>query len=149
MHVTLAEVPDLVSVTTEPTSTITLTQDDVDTFARLSRDEQWIHTDVDRAGSSEFGGTIVHGYLLLSLLGGFWGEFLTVTDSTSGLNYGLDKVRFLRPVPVGSGIYATATFNAVKQLHPQGVRIYADTHIYIDGEPDSPVAVASTIVQFH
>jgi acyl dehydratase len=77
-------------------------QERVDKFAEATDDHQWIHVDVERAKNSPFGGTIAHGYLTLSLVAPISQELVKVTDATTGLNYGLDRVRFPAPLPVGA-----------------------------------------------
>ena len=87
-----------------------VTQEAVNTFAEATGDHQWIHVDVQRAkAESPFGGPIAHGYLTLSLLVPMLAEVLVVTDTAMGVNYGLNKVRFPSPVPVGAKVRATAT----------------------------------------
>ncbi len=79
----------------------TMEQERVDRFADVTEDHNFIHVDVDRAKASPFGGTIAHGYLTLSLVAPILEALLTVSDATVGVNYGLDKVRFPAPLPVG------------------------------------------------
>jgi acyl dehydratase len=84
-----------------------VTQDDINTFADLTGDWQPIHVDPELAAQSPFGGTIAHGFLTLSLIGGLLPEGIPVVQgATMGLNYGFDKVRFLQPVPTGSRVRA-------------------------------------------
>lgn len=78
-----------------------LTQQQVNEFADATGDHQWIHVDVERARSSPFGGTIAHGFLTLSLIAQVTQKLVTITDQTTGINYGLDRVRFPAPMPVG------------------------------------------------
>src|SRR3954465_7332923 len=88
---------------------IGITQDQVNRFADATGDHQWIHVDVERANrESPFGGPIAHGYLTLSMLIPMWSQVLTVTDVAMAVNYGLNKVRFPAPVPVGSKLRLTA-----------------------------------------
>jgi len=94
----------------------TITQDDVDTFARLTGDEQWIHVDADRAKSGPFGGTIVYGYLTLSLSTLFLDEVVTVEGAGLVLNYGSNRVRYPSPVPVGSNVRAQVTLASVEHI---------------------------------
>lgn len=94
--------PDVVGVELDPSRPVRIDRAAVDRFAELSLDTQWIHTDPVRAAAQ--GGTIVHGLFLLSLVGGLWGGLLEVTGSPKALNYGLDRVRFLSSVPVGSTV---------------------------------------------
>src|SRR5436190_982023 len=80
-----------------------ITQERVDTFADATDDHQWIHVDRERAaGESPFGGTIAHSYLTLALVAPALGELIHVDGVSMGINYGLDRVRFPAPVPVGS-----------------------------------------------
>ncbi|MEM1021628.1 MAG: MaoC family dehydratase, partial [Pseudomonadota bacterium] len=84
---------------------IEITQPDVNAFADVTRDHQFIHVDVEKAKESPFGGTIAHGFLTLSLLSGFAdGTTLALDGAKMGVNYGLEKVRFLAPVKVGKRI---------------------------------------------
>jgi acyl dehydratase len=73
-----------------------------DQFADVTEDHNYIHVDLDRAKQTPFGGTIAHGYLTLSLAAPIEMQLLNVTDATVGINYGLDKVRFPAPLPVGA-----------------------------------------------
>jgi acyl dehydratase len=79
-----------------------MTQERVNQFADVTEDHNYIHVDVDRAKESPFGGTIAHGYLSLSLLAPVTQTLLVVTDAATSVNYGLDKVRFPAPIPVGA-----------------------------------------------
>ena len=86
-------------------------------FADATGDHQWIHVDVERAkAESPFGGPIAHGYLTLSLLIPMYSEVLVVSDATMGVNYGLNKVRFPAPVPVGAKVRLTATLKDVEEV---------------------------------
>ena len=86
-----------------PSEWRTVTQEDIDTFARLSGDDQWIHVDVERAkAESPFGTTIAHGNLTLSLVDGFRKELISSSGFALGVNYGWNKIRFPAPVPVDS-----------------------------------------------
>src|SRR5215217_7396768 len=82
-------------------------QERVNAFAEVTGDHQWIHVDPERAASGPFGGTIAHGFLTLSMLPQSTFELMHVEDASAAINYGLDKVRFPAPVPVGSRIRAT------------------------------------------
>src|ERR687895_895914 len=92
-----------------PSEWRTITQEDIDSFARLSGDDQWIHVDVERAKSeSPFGTTIAHGNLTLSAIDGLRRDLINSTGFKLGVNYGWNKVRFPAPVPAGARIRATA-----------------------------------------
>ena len=99
-----------------PSEWRTVTQGDIDTFAELSGDDQWIHVDVERAKSeSPFGTTIAHGNLTLSLVDGFRKELISATGFALGVNYGWDKIRFPAPVPVDSKVRARAEVVSVDE----------------------------------
>src|SRR5438445_3494021 len=83
-----------------------VTQDQVNTFADATGDHQWIHVDIDRAKAGPFGGPIAHGFLTLSLLPMLGQEIYQVGGLRMGINYGLEKVRFPNPVPVGARVRA-------------------------------------------
>ena len=85
---------------------LTVTQQQVNLFADATGDHQWIHVDTEKAAAGPFGETIAHGYLTLSLLPKFFKSSFEVIESRMGVNYGLNKVRFMAPVPVGSRLRA-------------------------------------------
>lgn len=114
---TFANVQELKAAVGEsfgPTEWRTVTQDQVNLFADATDDHQWIHVDVERAKEGPFGGTIAHGYLTLSLLPSFMFALIKVNGIAMGVNYGLNKVRFPRPVPVGGRIRALGELTDVK-----------------------------------
>src|ERR1700747_3353213 len=92
-----------------------INQEQVNLFADATRDHQWIHTDPARAINGPFHGTIVHGYLTLSLAPAVISEVLEIRELTAALNYGVDKVRFPAPLRVGSRVRATVTVMRVQQ----------------------------------
>jgi len=100
-----------------PSEWRTVTQADIDTFAELSGDHQWIHVDVERARSeSPFGTTIAHGNLTLSLVDGFRAELISSSGFALGVNYGWDKIRFPAPVPVDSRVRGKAEVVSVDEV---------------------------------
>lgn len=90
------------------TDWVTIDQTRVDLFADATDDHQWIHVDQDRAASGPFGTTIAHGYLTLSLVPRLLSRLLTIEDKQRGTNYGIDRLRFTGPVPVGAAIRLSA-----------------------------------------
>jgi acyl dehydratase len=99
-----------------PSDWRTVTQGDINAFAGLSGDDQWIHVDVERAkAESPFGTTIAHGNLTLSLVDGFRQELISSTGFTLGVNYGWNKIRFPAPVPAGSKVRAKAEVVSVDE----------------------------------
>src|SRR3982751_5110849 len=114
---TMAEVPGLVGTELGSSDWHEVTQEHVDLFADATGDHQWIHVDVERAKSeSPFGGPIAHGYLTLSLLVPLLAQVLVISDTAMGVNYGLNKLRFPSPVPVGSKLRAAAVLKEVTEF---------------------------------
>jgi acyl dehydratase len=141
---TMAELPSLKGQELGTSPWIEITQERVNTFADATDDHQWIHVDVERAKQeSPFGGPVAHGYLTLSLLSPLWSQVLTVTDATAVLNYGLNKVRFPSPVPVGGKIRLTATLTDVAEAKG-GLQITVSAVIELEGS-DKPACVAEPI----
>ena len=129
-----------------PTEWMEITQDRVNLFADATDDHQWIHVDPDRAKDSPFGSTIAHGYLTLSLLPSLVGELYRVDGLRMAINYGLNKVRFPRPVPVGSRVRAGAEIADVKGT-PSGTLVNLRVTIEVEGV-DRPACVADTLTLF-
>jgi len=127
---------------------ITIDQDRVDQFAEATDDRQWIHVDRERASRGPFGGPIAHGFLTLSLLPHLMGEAFTINNTVMGVNYGLNKVRFPSPVPVGSRLRPHFRLKSLEHLPPQlghpGVQLVWDVTIEREGS-DKPVCVAETV----
>lgn len=136
---TLAELPGLKGTALGVSEWFEITQERVNTFADATDDHQWIHVDPERAKESPFGGPIAHGFLTLSLLVPMWKQVLVLTDQTMGVNYGLNKVRFPAPVPVGSRIRLTATLIDVTEVSG-GLQLTVAGTIERDGS-DKPVCV--------
>jgi acyl dehydratase len=144
---TLAELPALKGKELGTSEWIEVTQERVNLFADATEDHQWIHIDVERAKKeSPFGGPIGHGYLTLSLLIPMWSQVLHVSDATMAVNYGLNKVRFPAPVPVGSKLRLTATLKDVEEVRG-GLQVTADAVIERDGG-GKPVCIAEPMFRF-
>jgi acyl dehydratase len=144
---TLAQLPSLKGRELGPSDWIEMTQERVNTFADATGDHQWIHVDVERATKeSPYGGPIAHGYLTLSLLIPMWAQLLAVSDATMGVNYGLNKVRFPAPVPVGSTIRLSATLTDVEPVKG-GLQVTVAAVIERQGA-DKPVCVAEPVFRF-
>ena len=127
-----------------PTEWMTVTQERVDTFAEATGDHQWIHVDPERAEAGPFGGTIAHGYLTLSLVPWVAGELFDLATDGAKLNYGVNKVRFPHPVPVGSRIRGTVTIADVSDV-PAGKQLLTRYVIEIE-DVAKPACVAETVV---
>src|SRR5881227_2641773 len=122
-----------------------VTQEDIDAFAELTGDHQWIHTDVERAKKeSPFGTTVAHGNLTLSLIDGLRIELLESTGFKLGVNYGWNKVRFPAPVPSGSRIRATAEVVEVEEAGGGWWQIVTRFMVEVDGS-DKPACVADSV----
>ncbi|GCE39380.1 dehydratase [Rhodococcus sp. ACS1] len=141
-----AELVESVGRTIGTTGPYKVLQDQVNLFAEATGDFQWIHTDPDRAADGPFGGTVAHGYLTLSLAPSILAEALTVDGVDAALNYGLNKVRFPAPLPVGSVLRATVALTAAEQK-PAGVEAVFRLTYEIDGGT-RPVCVADVVVLY-
>ena len=108
---------ELLDRTVGPTPWRSVTQADIDLFAELSGDHQWIHTDSERAAvESPYGATVAHGNLTLSLIDGFRLQLLRIEGAKLGINYGWDRVRFPAPVIAGTQVRATAELVSLDEL---------------------------------
>ncbi|MES2184887.1 MAG: MaoC family dehydratase [Pseudomonadota bacterium] len=127
---------------------VLIDQHRIDAFAALSGDDHWIHVDTDRAGRDMPGGkTIVHGFLVLSLIPFLQRDVFTVTHRGKGLNYGCNRIRFTSPVPVGSRVRLHQTVKACQRL-ADGTRTTFECTIEVEGQA-RPALVAETIVQIY
>jgi acyl dehydratase len=125
---------------------VAVDQDRIDTFAACTGDRQWIHVDVERARrESPFGGPIAHGYLTLSLVAAMVMELGVIPpDAATGLNYGLDKVRFIAPVKAGARVRARANLLAVEPQSGRRVLLKLNCTLEIEGEA-KPALVAELL----
>jgi len=121
-------------------------QERITTFGKTTGDMQWIHVDPERAKDGPFGATIAHGYLTLALVNAFMPELITVNGVSSGLNIGLDKVRFLAPVKVGSRIRGHGVLSKV-EAKGDGVQTTVDVTVEIEGH-DKPACIAAAISRY-
>lgn len=144
---TFAELPGLAGTDLGYTDYIEVDQTQIDTFADATDDHQWLHVDPVKAKDGPFGTTVAHGFLTLSLAIPFWTELLDVTDVTTKVNYGLDKVRFPAPVTVGSKIRMRATIATVTEI-AGGVQLGVDQTIEIEGG-GKPAVVAHSLYRFY
>jgi acyl dehydratase len=119
----------------------------IDLFAEATGDHQWIHVDPEKAASGPFGTTIAHGYLTLSLIPQFTFSLLKVEGVTMGVNYGVNKVRFPSPVPVGSRLRASSRLAEVTEV-PGGAQIVTVVTIEREGG-EKPVCVAETVARYY
>jgi acyl dehydratase len=115
-------------------------------FAEATEDRQWIHVDEERARAGPFGAPIAHGFLTLSLLPRFFESSFDVTESKMGVNYGLNKVRFTAPVPVGSRLRARMTLQSAEPLPEGGLHMVWAVTIEREGS-ERPVCIAEALVR--
>ena len=147
---TFESVADLAAATGETigqSDWVTITQEEVNMFADATGDHQWIHVDPERAKDGPFGKTIAHGFMTLSLLPRLQHEMYTVKGIKLAINYGLNKVRFPSPVPVGSKVRATTSLVGVEDLGNGTVQGTMSTTIEVDGSP-KPACVAESIIRY-
>ena len=144
---TLAELPSLKGQVLGVSEWFEVTQERVNTFADATDDHQWIHVDPERAvAESPFGVPVAHGFLTLSLFVPMWSQVLVVSDVTMVVNYGLNKVRFPAPVPVGSKVRLTATLVDVEEVKG-GLQLIAAGVVEREGS-EKPVCVLESVTRF-
>ena len=141
----IEELKALEGKTIGPSEWREVTQADIDAFAELSRDDQWIHVDVERAKTeSPFGTTVAHGNLTLSMIDGFRPELLESTGFKLGVNYGWNKIRFPAPVPAGSRIRASVEAVSVDEVGGGWHQITQKWTIEVEGG-EKPACVAESV----
>lgn len=140
----LAELKGLIGQEVAVSEWVEITQERVNLFADATGDHQWIHLDVERSRKeSPYGGTVAHGFLTLSLLPMLMASAIRMSDVRMGVNYGLNKVRFPAPVPVGSRVRGRMTLMAVEDI-PGGAQMTWQVTMEREGG-DKPVCVAESI----
>jgi acyl dehydratase len=145
-------IPTLIGQEVAVTEWQTVTQEQVNLFAQATGDHQWIHVDVERARrESPFGGPVAHGFLTLSLLPMLLGNSVRVDGAVMGINYGLNRVRFTAPVPVGSAVRGRVAIKSADRLDPAdtltggpGWQIVWNVTIELQGL-DRPACVAEMV----
>ncbi|MDX6617004.1 MAG: hypothetical protein QOD60_2095 [Solirubrobacterales bacterium] len=136
---------ELIGKTIGPGEWRTVSQEDIDTFADLTGDRQWIHTDVERAKKeSPFGTTIAHGNLTLSMVDGLRIDLISSSGFKLGVNYGWNKVRFPAPVPAGSRIRSTAEVTEVEDVGGGWWQIVTRFTVEVEGS-EKPCCVADSV----
>ena len=129
------------------TDWMTMQQSRVDQFADATDDHQWIHVDPERAAKGPFGAPIAHGYLTLSLASKFLPELIQVAQTTMGVNYGCDKVRFPNSVKVGQRIRGGGEVISAEQK-PGGIQVIIRVTVEVE-EQERPACVVDTISRFY
>jgi acyl dehydratase len=127
---------------------ITVDQARVNAFAEATEDRQWIHVDPERARSGPFGGPIAHGFLTLSLIPYFFETGFAVTETRMVVNYGLNKVRFTSPVPVGSRLRAAFRLLALDDAPGGAKQLTVEVSVEREGV-DKPVCVAESLARHY
>ncbi|SIO91221.1 MaoC family dehydratase [Nocardiopsis sp. JB363] len=142
-----ADINEVITAQGEPlglTDWVTIDQSRIDRFADATEDQQWIHLDADRAAEGPFGATIAHGFLSLSLLAHFSQQIFEITEKPRmSINYGLNKVRFLQPVVVGSRVRDAVELIEVKET-PKGYLVSTRHTVEIEGQ-ERPALVAESL----
>lgn len=143
----LAQLKEAVGQEVGVSGWLTVPQERVDQFATATGDHQWIHVDPQRAADGPFGTTIAHGYLTLALLVPLMHDAYHVEGVRMGLNYGLNRVRFPAPVPVGSRIRARVALNSLEDI---GGGVQAVWGVTVEREGgDKPVCIAESVVRWY
>jgi Acyl dehydratase len=140
----LAELPALVGQEVAVSDWITITQEQINLFAQATGDHQWIHVDVERAKAGPFGAPIAHGFLTLSLIPKLFETSFMIVDSRMGVNYGLNKVRFTAPVPVGSRLRGRMKLLASEPIEKDGMQMTWQVTMEREGS-DRPVCIAESV----
>ncbi|AOS63338.1 MaoC family dehydratase [Actinoalloteichus hymeniacidonis] len=144
----LAELAGAVGEVLGPGQWQPIEQDRVDAFAEATGDRQWIHTDPQRAAAGPFGGTVAHGYLMLSLLPMLNRSLYRVASLRTGINYGLNKVRFPAPLRTGSAVRVTSRIDEATPLDAGSLQLVATVTVEVrDGE--RPCCVAQTVSRLY
>jgi acyl dehydratase len=145
---TLQELANLVGQPVATSDWILVTQEAVNQFAQATGDHQWIHVDVERAKAGPFGAPIAHGFLTLSLIPKFFDSALHIADVRMGVNYGLNRVRFIGPVPVGSRLRASLTLLKAEPIENQGLQLTWEVTTEREGAA-KPVCIAESIARLY
>jgi acyl dehydratase len=146
LNTSMAELPGHVGDRLGPTGWVVMSQEQVNVFADLTGDHNYIHVDPVAAESSPFGGTVAHGFFGLSLVA-CTGQLLHVSDAATAVNYGLDKVRFPAPLPVGRRWRGVAEIVGVEDVKG-GVQVRLASSIEVEGS-ERPSVVAECLVRFY
>ncbi|MBP6718012.1 MAG: MaoC family dehydratase [Rhodoferax sp.] len=144
---TLADLSALVGQEVAVSDWVTITQEQINLFAQATGDHQWIHVDPERARSGPFGAPIAHGFLTLSMLPTFFESSMRIVQVRMGVNYGLNKVRFMAPVPVDSRLRARMTLLASEPMDQGGVQMMWSVTVEREGAA-KPVCVAESLARY-
>ena len=142
------ELKGLIGQEVGTSSWLTIEQDRIDRFAEATGDHQWIHVDPERAKDGPFGSTIAHGFLTLSLIPGLSWEIYTIEGARLSVNYGLNKLRFITPVKVGSRVRAHLAIADVQDVPGNALHVAMNVTIELEGA-QKPAAVAETLTRVY
>lgn len=139
----LADLQPLVGQDIGTSEWLAIDQARIDRFAQATGDHQWIHVDAARAAAGPFGTTVAHGFLTLSLIPHFFETAFAIDDVRMGINYGLNRVRFTNPVPVGGRLRGHFKLLAYEALEG-GAQLTVQATVQLEGSP-KPACVAETV----
>jgi len=143
---TLVDLKPLVGEVIGTSDWIVVDQHRINMFAECTGDTQWIHVDPERAKSGPFGTPIAHGFLTLSLMSAFMGTAFEIRNSKMGVNYGLNKVRFIKPVSVNSRVRGHFKLVGWEPIDNGGAQLLIEVSMELEGS-DKPVCVAESITR--
>lgn len=146
IYETLADLQPLVGQTVGISNWFHIDQARIDVFATATEDNQWIHVDPTRAAQGPFGKPIAHGFLTLSLLPAFLSTAFDIRKSTMGINYGLNRVRFLAPVPVDSRLRGHFRLLGWEAIDNHGAQLTLEMTVELEGN-GKPACVAESILR--
>jgi acyl dehydratase len=141
---TLAELSAHVGQEVAVSDWLTVTQEQINLFAQATGDHQWIHVDVEKAKAGPFGAPIAHGFLTLSLIPKFFETAIRLENARMGVNYGLNRVRFTAPVPVGSRLRAHLKLLECKPIESDGYQMTWEVTVEREGS-ERPVCIAESL----
>ena len=144
---TLAELPGLAGQRLGPTDWRPMTQERVNAFADVTDDHNYIHVDPERAKESPFGSTIAHGYLSVALLAPISMELLSVSDAATSVNYGMDRLRFPAPLPVGAEVRGGAEVVEVTEVKG-GMQVKLAMTVEVRDQ-EKPALVAECLYRYY
>ena len=145
---TLQDLADCVGQEVATSDWVEITQDHINQFAQATGDHQWIHVDLERASQGPFGAPIAHGFLTLSLIPQFFDSALKITQTRMGVNYGLNKVRFMAPVPVNSRLRATLKLLKADPIENHGFQFTWEVTTQREGVA-KPVCIAESLARLY
>lgn len=143
---TIADLKPLVGEIIGVSDWIQIDQARINQFAQATGDDQWIHVDTERAAKGPFGTPIAHGFLTLSLLPALFATAFEIRRSTMGINYGLNKVRFIQPVPVDSRVRGHFKLLGWDAIDNEGAQLLIEMTVELEGA-SKPACVAESITR--